>query len=71
MQDDLGVGVCPEPSAERLELAPELDVVVDLAIERDPEVALLQAHRLFAGRRGVDDRESGVGEAELAVHVNA
>ena len=67
VQDDLGVGVRAEARAARLELAPELDVVVDLAVVREPEASLRKAHRLVAGGRGVDDREPPVREADLAV----
>jgi hypothetical protein len=44
---------------------------VDLAVERDPEATLLEAHRLLPCSRGVDDREARVGEAEFTVQVDA
>ena len=49
------------------ELVAELDVVVDLAVVRDPVAALVR-HRLVAGLE-VDDREAPVAEAGVATLV--
>jgi hypothetical protein len=55
--------------AKRFELLPKLDVVVDLAIERDREWAI--AHRLMAVRADVDDRETAAREADGPSYVAA
>ena len=57
--DDLGVAVRLEPVAEHLELAAELEVVVDLAVLHHPEACRPSlADRLVAAGE-VDDREPG------------
>ena len=48
----------------------ELDVVEDLAVERDPDGAVLVAERLGAAR-GVDDGQPGVPERGALVAVPA
>ena len=56
VDDDLGVARRAESVALDLQLGAELDVVVDLAIEDDPQRAVLVAQWLLA-RGQVDDRE--------------
>ena len=56
----------PSPSSS----AAQLDVVVDLAVEDDPEGAVLVAERLLPGGE-VDDGEPGVGQAGPLVAVEA
>src|SRR5687768_18302463 len=51
----------------RLERGPERRVVVDLAVEGDPHVAILICHRLFAGRAHVDDGEPPVRQTDRAI----
>ena len=70
-QDDLGVGVVgDEPPAPLLELAPQLGVVVDLAVEDEREVAVVAVERLVAGR-DVDDREPAHADREVRADVGA
>ena len=47
-----------------LELAPQLGVVVDLAVEDEREVAVVAVERLVAGR-DVDDREAAHADREV------
>ena len=49
------------------ELSAQLEVVVDLAVEDDPAVAGRVLHRLIAGRRQIDDRETAVRETDPPV----
>ena len=53
-QQHLGVATRTKAVPARLELRAQLDVVVDLAVEDDPEVAVVADHRLVARRRQVD-----------------
>ena len=46
-----------------LELGGELPVVVDLAVERDPDTAVLVRERLLSGRH-IDDAQAGVAEPD-------
>ena len=65
VHDDLGVGVRVEPVPARLELAPQLDEVVDLAVVDDPDAPVLVAERLVSRRREVLDREPPGAEREV------
>ena len=70
-EDDLGVGVVgDEPPAAGLELAAQLGVVVDLAVEDEREVAIVAVERLVAGR-DVDDREAPHPDREVRADVGA
>ena len=71
VEDDLRVGLGAELRPLSLELAPQLDIVVDLAVEGEPQIAVGQAHRLVSGRGRVDDGEPLVRQPELAVAVDA
>ena len=48
----------------RLELGPQRGVVVDLAVEDDPDRPVLVGHRLVAGGREVDDRQAAMAERD-------
>jgi len=64
-EDDLGVGIGTE--REVLKLGAQLPVVVDLAVESDPQPLARIGHRLDAGVAEVDDAQAVVAEArELA-----
>ena len=71
VDQDLGVAVALEDVALGDELALEIEEVVDLAVEDDPDRSVLVGHRLRAGRREIDDRQAPVAEAERAFQVDA
>ena len=56
-----------ESVAGVLQLAPERKMVVDLAVEGDPNGAVRIGHGLGGGIGKVDDGEPAVGEADAAV----
>src|SRR5438552_1613453 len=66
MDDRLAVARGREAMAARLELRPELPIVVDLAVAHDPHRAGLVHQRLRAAGH-VDDGEPAVSERRLAV----
>ena len=57
VRDHLAVAVRTQPVAAPLEPAPQLELVVDLAVEHDCDVAALVEERLVAVL-GIDDRET-------------
>src|SRR5947207_3329465 len=52
--------------AEPRELLPKLDIVIDLAVECDDEIAFRRCHRL-AALREIDDRKAAMPEREPSV----
>ena len=60
--DHFGIRACRERMAARGEVCPELAVVVDLAVEDDPDAPPFARHRLVAGRE-IDDLEPSHGES--------
>src|SRR5205807_9702390 len=60
-----GVTARPEGVPVGLELGGELPVVVDLAVERDPDATVLVGERLLSGRH-IDDAETGVSEPDAS-----
>jgi hypothetical protein len=62
LENNLGVAVGAEGAPQGFKLGAQLDVVVDLAIERDGEGAVIDDHRLGAASK-VDDRQACMGEA--------
>ena len=67
VREDLGVGGGRELVAAGLELGPELDVVVDLAAEGHPHLAVGGRERLMAARREIDDGEPDVAQDERSI----
>ncbi len=57
-EDHLGVGVAAEDRALRGKLAAQLRRIIDLAVEHDDEPAPGRNHRLVAGGREIDDRQT-------------
>ncbi|MFO0636680.1 MAG: hypothetical protein U0168_27930 [Nannocystaceae bacterium] len=53
-----------------LQLRAQLDVVVDLAVEGDPQRTVGAGHGLRAGRQ-IDDREAAMAEAEASAQLDA
>ncbi len=66
VHDGLGVAAGPVAMAVRLEAGAQGGVVVDLAVEGDPDPLVLVRHRLLAAR-DVHDGEAAVGEADRPV----
>ena len=71
VDQDLGVAVALEDVALGDELPLEIEEVVDLAVEGDPDGPVLVGHRLRAGRGEIDDRQAPVPESERAFDVDA
>ena len=60
LQNHFGVGLRFELAALLLKLAAQLDEVVNLAIESDPESLVSITHRLVAGRRQIENAQATV-----------
>ena len=71
VDEDLGIAAAAEDMSARDELRAQIEVVVDLAVERDPDGAVLVAHRLRAGRGEIDDGQAAMTEGDGAVDVHA
>ena len=71
VQDRLGVAVGSERVATAFQLPPQRLEVVDLAVEHEPQRAVLVAHRLRGPRREVDDAEPPHPEPDRAVDPDA
>jgi hypothetical protein len=59
--------VVPQPA----KFASKLGEIVDLSVEREPDVLGLVRHRLASGSREIDDREPKVTEDDPLAFVNA
>ena len=70
VDDRFGVGVRPEPVSARLEIAPQLEVVVDFAVEHDPDRPVFVGHRLLAAG-AVDDGQAAVAKREPGRVMNS
>jgi hypothetical protein len=64
-EHDFGVGAGLEPLAGRFQLLAQLDVVVDLAVVRDPRLALDIADRVVACSAQVDDRKPAIHQPDV------
>ncbi len=62
MQDDFGVGVCGEAVPAGLELGAQLHIVVDLAVEHDPQGSIFVADRLLPSIE-VNDAQASTAKA--------
>lgn len=67
--DHLGIRLGLEPVAARHEIAPQFQIVEDLAVERDDDAAVVVGHGLAAAG-DVDDAEAGVAEADIVVDMD-
>jgi hypothetical protein len=67
VQQHLGVGAGAEDVALRLQLAAQLAVVVDLAVEGDDELAVGTHHGLCAALAEVDDGQAAVAQGDAAI----
>ena len=70
MQDGFRVAASAKLPSARNQLGGQLDVIEDLAVERDPHVAVRRGERLLAAGE-VDDREASVTEGGALVEVDA
>ena len=70
-EQDFGVAGGAEAVAGGPQLLPQLDVVVDLAVEDDDKLAILRAHRLMTGGAQVQDGESAKPEPHLLMEIQA
>src|SRR2546422_6717218 len=68
MDDDLRIGSGSEYVPTRFQLTPELQEIVDLAIEDSPHGFFLIRHGLVAARK-IDDREPSKPESERSCHI--
>ena len=66
VDDRFGVGARAVAVAGRFELRPDVGVVVDLAVEDDPDRAVFVRQRLLAGGQ-IDDAQAAVAERGLVV----
>ena len=55
---------------QRLQFRAQLDVIEDLAVEDDPEGAILVGDGLLAAAQ-IDDAEAGVAQADRAIQIDA
>lgn len=70
VENGFGVGRGAEAVAFAAQLATQLAVVVDFAIEGDDELAVFAFHRLVAGRRRIEDAQAAMSEADFAVRID-
>ncbi len=65
-EQHLGIGMAAKRGAAAfvLQLAPQLAMIVNLAIEDDGQPAAGRVHGLLPGRRKIDDRQPAKGQAE-------
>src|SRR5262249_54755987 len=63
--DCFGVTACAISTATRLQIRPQLDVIVDFAVVDQADARLLIDHRLMASAH-VDDRQAAVAEPDGA-----
>ena len=68
MDEDLGIAAGTEQVAARREQRPQHAMVVDLAVEDDPDVARLIRERLGAGGRQIDQRQPAMDQLAPIVH---
>ncbi len=61
-ENDLRVRRCPKAVPVRLQLPPQLEVVVDLTVVEQPVAIVFISHRLPTVGGEVEDRETAVGE---------
>ena len=70
VNDDFRVGVGGESVPAGLQIRAEIPIIVDLAVEHDPDRSVLVRERLMAPRE-VDDAEPPHPEAHRAVYIDA
>src|SRR5690606_6589620 len=63
LEQDFRIAAGAEAVSARLQLVPQLDIVEDLAVEGDDDVAVLARHRLLTVHKA-DDRETDMGKPD-------
>jgi hypothetical protein len=63
MQEDFSIGTRNEPVAELLKIPAKLTIVINLAVENDPCLAIGGCHGLGTGFAQIDYRKATVGKA--------
>ena len=69
-RDHFGIALRREPVSGAFEFGPQLDEVVELAVERRPIAAAGGAHRLAAALGGIENRKPPVAERERGALVD-
>jgi hypothetical protein len=70
VNDDFGVAVCGESVTEFFQERLELTVVVNLAVENDPDGSVFVVDGLMTARK-IDNRESPGAESDAGVDEDA
>ena len=65
MENHLGIGRRPEDVSPRFQFGPQRSVIVDFAVEDDPQ-AIVVGHRLGAARQ-IDDGQAAMTERDMVV----
>jgi hypothetical protein len=68
LDNDLAIAFGPEPVAKRGQLAPQLDIVENLAVEGKPDATVLAGQRLGASC-SVDKAQPRVAQANVVVAI--
>src|SRR5262249_35402066 len=67
LEQHLGVRIAAHEAAGRLELAPDLAIIVDLAVEGDHVTSVRRRHRLRTAWTEIDAREPALPEGYTAL----
>ena len=70
VDEHLGIRLGAKTVSSRQQAVTQLPIVVDFAVERDPDPAVLVRERLLSGRQ-TDDAEAAVTETDLWLDVTA
>ena len=65
LKDHFGVAFGAKRVAERFQFLAQLEVVVDFAVERQPQLLARHCHWLVTGRREIEDRQAAVSERDV------
>ena len=69
LQHHFGIGVSPKFDAARFEFGAQLLEIVDLAVVSDDKAAIGGNHRLMAGRREIDNRQTPMGQCDARFSI--
>jgi hypothetical protein len=70
MQNSFGVAMGPELVAARQEIRTEIAVIINFAVERDPDGLVLIGDGLVTARQ-IDDAQAAVSQAHGSIQVKA